>query len=107
MKQKIILTLAGFILAGCGAATWGNLSQEEIGSWQSAGITVEQYSGWKKAGFTPAEAEKWNKAGITVNEAVQWKENKFTFEDTIAWKKAGKSMSEAMDARTEGLEPIN
>jgi len=106
MKQKIILVLASILLVGCGAATWGNMSQAQIGSWQSAGITVENYQAWEEAGFTPEEAGKWNSKGVDAQEAAQWTKNNFTFDDAMVWKDSGKTMKEAMEARSEGLEPI-
>jgi len=107
MKKMLLLLAVSFLLIGCGAATWGKMSQTEITSWQESGLTIETYSAWKENKFSPEDAQQWDSKGIKVEEAVSWRENKFTADEAVTWKNAGKSVEEAVEGRAEGLAPIN
>ena len=134
MKQQIILFTAGLMLSACAGSTptWGNMSEDDIGSWRDAGVTVndvqkymdakmtsdnvlswknngfvkvENVLAWGKEGFAPEEAKKWRDKNYKLEVAKKWKKNNFSFEDAMEWIGAKFSLEDAKESRAKGLVP--
>ncbi len=101
-----LVLLATFAFACASTPPWGNMTQDQIAAWKTAGFDSAEAQAWTKKGFDPKSAGAWKSQGFDLEATEAWKKEDFTAIEAKRWKTAGFTISEAAANRGKGLTPI-
>lgn len=97
------------VLAACSSVPddWRDMSQTEIGVWQSCGFTPKEAQQWRSQQFDGEAACAWKNAGFELDDAMAWSKEKFTADEAKTWVQTGFDLDDAVENRNKGLAPIH
>ena len=73
-----LVLLATFSFACASTPPWGDMTQDQIAAWKTAGFNSEEAQAWKKKGFDAKSAGEWNSQGFDLEATQAWKKQDFT-----------------------------
>ena len=101
----LIFTL--LLIVGCSSPTWENMAESEIADWKEQGVSIEVANTLVENKITAAAYADWKAEGIDKPEAViAWSKKKFAPVEAASWINSKFSLSDAVEYRAKGLQPV-